>query len=140
MNAYIDSSVVLRIIFGEENPLRITKDLLYTVSSEILKIECSRTIDRMRHSLRFSDEEIAERFSLLHKALRTIRFVKLDDSIISRSSQPFPTVIKTLDAIHLATAVLWKSHEGVPITFLTHDKQQGIAAKAMGFEVLGCDF
>lgn len=102
MNAYVDSSVVLRIIFGEENPLRITKDLLYTVSSEILKVECFRTIDRMRHSLRLSDEEIVERFALLHKAIRTIRFVKLDDSIIERSSQSFPTVIKTLDAIHLA--------------------------------------
>lgn len=139
MNAYIDSSVILRIIFGEENPLRITKDLQYTVSSEILKVECFRTIDRMRHALSLSDEEIAERFALLHKAIRTIRFVKFDDSILEKSSQPFPTVIKTLDAIHLATAILWRNQEGVPVTFLTHDKQQAMTAKAMGFEVMGCE-
>lgn len=95
----------------------MTKDLQYTVSNEILKIECFRTIDRMRHSLRLSDDEIAEKYTLLHKAIRTIRFVKLDDAIIERSSQPFPTVIKTLDAIHLATALLWKHYEEVPILF-----------------------
>lgn len=140
MNAYIDSSVVLRIIFGEKNALRITKDLQYIISSEILKIECLRTIYRIANSLRLSDDEIAERCGLLYKALHTIRFVKLDDAIIERSGQPFPTVIKTLDAIHLSTAILWQHQEGVPITFLTHDKQQGNTAKAMGFEIMGCDF
>lgn len=140
MKAYLDSSVVLRIIFGEKNPLRMPKDLEYTISSEIVKIECFRTVDRMRHNLRLSDDVIAERYALLHKAIQTVRFVKLDDSIIERATQPFPTIIKSLDAIHLSTAILWKHQEGAPVTFLTHDEQQGKTARALGFEVLGCEF
>jgi hypothetical protein len=138
MIAYLDSSVVLRIVFGEKKPLRITRDLQYTISSEILKIECFRTVDRMRHHLSLSDDVVAERYALLHQALQTIRFVKLDDSIIERASQPFPTVVKSLDAIHLSTAVIWKHHEGAPVTFLTHGEKQGKTARALGFEVLGC--
>lgn len=139
MKAYVDSSVILRIIFGEDNPLKFTKDLLYIVSSDVLKVECFRTIDRLRHHLRLSDKEIAERLELFHTAIRSIRFVRLDSEILERASQPFPTVIRTLDALHLSTAILWKHQEGEPITFLTHDQQLGQAAKAMGFEVLGCD-
>lgn len=117
MNAYIDSSVVLRFIFGEKNPLQMPKDLKYTISSEILKIKCFRTIDHMRHSLTLSDDDIAEKYALLHNAINTIRFVKLDHSIVERSSQPFPTVIKTLDAIHLSTAIMWQHHEGQRLLF-----------------------
>jgi predicted nucleic acid-binding protein len=138
MKAYVDSSVVLRIIFGEPNPLQMPKQLEYTLASEILKIECFRSIDRMRHALRLADEDVAERSALLHQAIRTIRFVKLADEIAERASQAFPTTIKTLDAIHLATAIHWQQNESISVTFLTHDEQLGRSARAMGFEVLGC--
>jgi uncharacterized protein len=139
MRAYVDSSVILRIVFAEKNPLQITKKLQYVVSNEILKIECFRTIDRMRHTLPLSDDEVSEKSALLHQAIQSIKFVKFDDFILERASQPFPITIKTLDAIHLATAILWQNQEKQSITFLTHDVQQAKTAKAMGFEVLGCD-
>ena len=102
MKAYVDSSVVLRIVFGEPHALKISQNLEYMIASEILKIECFRTIDRMRHSLRLDDKDVSERSALLFKAIKTIRFVKLSNEIAWRASQPFPTTIKTLDSDTLA--------------------------------------
>src|SRR6185437_9980218 len=111
MKAYIDSSIILRIIFGEKNSIEVEADIEYLIASEILKIECLRTIDRMRYELRLSDDDIAMRSELLYKLMRTVRFVKLAEPIVQRASQPFPIVIKTLDAIHLSTALVWQRNE-----------------------------
>jgi len=45
--------------------------------------------------------------------------------------------LKTLDAIHLATAMSWRDRIGQGLPFATHDAQLATAARSMGFEVLG---
>lgn len=137
MNAYIDSSVLLRIIFGERNALTLPKKINEFAANEILKIECFRTIDRMRHTLNISEDEIANRHAGLHKAIRSIRIIKFSESISQRACEPFPVTLKTLNAIHLSTAMLWRQTEKKEILFLTHDDQLAKAARSLGFEVLG---
>lgn len=137
MRAYVDTSVVLRIVFSEKNRLKIDQKLEFMIANEILKIECFRTLDRMRHMLPLTDNDVAMRSVLLYKALRAIRFIKINNFISERARQPFPTLVKSLDAIHLATALEWQSQDGRPLTFLTHDAQLGRAAEAVGIEVLG---
>jgi hypothetical protein len=43
----------------------------------------------------------------------------------------------TLDAVHLATALIWRDRMGPLATMATHDTALGSAARAFGFEVLG---
>ena len=45
--------------------------------------------------------------------------------------------LRTLDAIHLATALIWRDRIGPISTMATHDSALGIAARAFGFEVRG---
>jgi hypothetical protein len=63
--------------------------------------------------------------------------VEVDSSVLSRASQPFPTLIGTLDAIHLATVTLWQEMSESDLVIATHDLQLGAAARASGFRVLG---
>jgi hypothetical protein len=63
--------------------------------------------------------------------------VDLDAAILDRASQPMPTELGTLDAIHLATALLWKEMTAAPITMATHDAALGLSAKAHGLSVVG---
>lgn len=137
MKAYVDSSVLLRIIFGEKNALKIPKTIQSYAASEILKIECFRTIDRMRLEPAISDDEIAERHAALHKAIKSLYIIKFTDTISQRACEPFPITLKSLDAIHLSTAVLWQKQENSAIVFLTHDVQLSKAARALGFDVIG---
>ena len=138
MIAYIDSSIVLRILFGEHDRLSLPKHLNTTLASEILKIECFRTLERIRLSLRLTEDEMLQRTLMLNQALRTIKFIKFNSTILDRACQPLPVTIKTLDAIHLSTALEWRSRENETLVFLTHDEQLGKVAKAMDFSVLGC--
>jgi predicted nucleic acid-binding protein len=138
MIAYIDSSIVLRIIFGENERLLAPKNLRTTIASEILKIECFRTLERIRMSLKLDEKEFLERTLLLNQALRTIRFIRFSPAILERACQPYPVTLKSLDAIHLSTALVWKQWKKSELAFLTHDEQLGKAATAMNFTVLGC--
>jgi hypothetical protein len=66
----------------------------------------------------------------------TLAIHPLDERIMQRASETFPTVVGTLDAIHLATAISVRESEEIDL-LLTHDSQLGIAARSLGFEVLG---
>jgi len=62
--------------------------------------------------------------------------VALDSIVLERAVEPFPTGLGSLDAIHLASALLARdSVEG--LVFATHDDQLGTAARATGFQVRG---
>jgi hypothetical protein len=43
----------------------------------------------------------------------------------------------TLDALHLATALIWRDRIGPLAAVATHDAALGVAARAFGFEVRG---
>lgn len=137
MKAYIDSSIILRIILGEKNAIKLTDDIQEFAASEILKIECFRTLDRMKRVLPIAEDEIAARYSALHRAIRSLRIIKLTDIISQKACESFPVILKTLDAIHLASALLWQQQEQEEILFLTHDEQLAKCALAMGLKVLG---
>ncbi len=48
-----------------------------------------------------------------------------------------PTELGTLDAIHLATALLWRELTGISPIVTTHDGALAVAARAHGFTALG---
>jgi predicted nucleic acid-binding protein len=53
---------------------------------------------------------------------------------------PMATALGTLDAIHLATALLYREQQSPderPIAFATHDAQLARAAKSLQFDVIG---
>ena len=139
MIAYVDSSVLLRVIFAEPNQLKQWKELRLGVSTEILRTECLRTVDRMRIRLRLEDAEVARRNENIFRALDHIEQVPVSREILDRAADPFPTMVGTLDAIHLATAILWQASERRALdALLTHDLALGQAARALGYRVLGC--
>jgi hypothetical protein len=57
--------------------------------------------------------------------------------ILERAAQPLPTVLGTLDAIHLSTALLWQEVEAEAVSFATHDLALARAAQACGLAVIG---
>jgi predicted nucleic acid-binding protein len=138
LNAYVDSSVVVRILFGEPNPLRIWSQIDRAVSSELLSVECLRTLDRVRFRARLDDRTLGERRRGMLDLIDAIEIVPLDRSILERAGDPLPTSIGTLDAIHLASALAIR--DDVPdLLFATHDEELALAASAMGFDVQGVD-
>lgn len=138
MIAYVDSSVLLRVVFGEESRLREWEQIEQAVSSELTRMECLRTVGRIRLRINLSDDEVANRNRAIFEILDHMDLIMISSPVLERASQPFPTSLGTLDAIHLCSAVLWQQGEGQRLVFLTHDEELGRAAKALGFSLLGC--
>lgn len=134
---YLDASVALRFILGEADQIEHLKKATALVSSEIIRVECLRTIDRMKKRLSLSDTVIAEKNEAVFKFLKEIDFVLLSSRVLQEASQSFPTVVGTVDAIHLASALLWQKSEGNSLVMMTHDVELGRAARSMGMQVLG---
>lgn len=136
MKAYIDTSVVLRIALGEPQPLRQWRSIEMASASELVRVEALRTVDRARIALRLPDEEIAERRQAVLLILSGFHIGRVDARVLERAADPFPTLVRTLDALHLATALLVRvEHED--LVFATHDRQLATAARAVGFDVVG---
>jgi len=63
--------------------------------------------------------------------------VEIDAGVLDRAAQPMPTELGTLDAIHLASALLWKEVAREELVMATHDRALAISAEAYGLPVVG---
>ena len=72
MIAYIDSSVLMRIVLVQASPLPEWGDLEHGVSSELLALEGFRTFDRLWHSDELTETDLAEKRPKFRKFLRRL--------------------------------------------------------------------
>ncbi len=137
MTAYLDSSVLLRLILGRRDRLKEWKRVRQGVVSALAEVECLRTLDRLRLARGLKDDELARRREAAYRLFDEAEVVDVGRPILTRAAQPFPTPLGTLDAIHLSTALLWREQSDGEIVMATHDAALGTAARASGLGVIG---
>ncbi|HVQ29010.1 MAG TPA: type II toxin-antitoxin system VapC family toxin [Vicinamibacteria bacterium] len=137
MIAYIDTSALLRLVLREPDALEDLRSAEAFVSSELLVVESLRTIDRLRLQGALSDEEAAFRRAVAAEWLEAVDLILLQRAVLSRASEPFPTPLGTLDALHLATALVWQDRMQRALVLATHDRDLALAARTFGIEALG---
>jgi len=135
--AYVDSSVLLRLVLGQTGVLAEWREVESGVASALVEVETLRTLDRVRLRERLTDREIARRREALFRLLDSIELVEITRPVLSRAAQPMPTELGTLNAIHLATALLWQESTGRPLVMATHDAALALAARAHGLTIVG---
>jgi predicted nucleic acid-binding protein len=137
MIAYVDASVVLRGVLGQGGHLTEWSTIEIAVSSALVEVECFRTLDRLRHERRVSDEDMARLHQGIYAYVATAQVVDLTQALLEQAARPLPTVLGTLDAIHLATALAWQADQAQPLVMATHDRALAVAARAHGMTVVG---
>ena len=137
MTAYIDTSALLRLVLREPGALDELRSFESLVSSELIAVESRRAIDRLRLQGTLTTEEAVQRAAIVAEWLEAIDLVLLRPPVLSRAGDPLPTPLGTLDAIHLATALIWRERMSSVNRLATHDSALALAARAFGFEVLG---
>jgi uncharacterized protein len=137
MIAYVDSSVLLRVALGQPNALPEWRQIQQGVSSALTIAESLRTLDRLRLRANLADADVASRRATILRMIASLELVEIDSVVLDRAAQPMPTELGTLDAIHLATALLWKEMSRLDLIMATHDGALGLAAQAHGLAVLG---
>lgn len=106
------------------------------VASELTVTECARSFVRAVTTGRIPETEAATRRAHLTRTSATWALMALDAEVLARCAQPFPAEpVRTLDAIHLATAV--QARAALPdLAILTLDRRVRRCAEELGFRVL----
>lgn len=120
---YLDSSVALaRLLFERRAPaLAFWNQPL--VSSQLLAFEIWNRIHA--YDPGGSNREPARRL------LAGIQLFAMDHAVLARALDPWPVPIRTLDALHLATADYLR-RQGEAVTLASYDQRLLAAAQALG--------
>lgn len=137
MIVYVDTSALLRLVLREPGALEELPSCQALVSSEVITVESLRTIDRLRIQGALSTEDAASRRETAMQWLEAVDLVLLQRPILVRASEPFPTPLGTLDALHLSTALVWQDRMRQRLVMATHDRDLALAARSFGFDVRG---
>ena len=98
---YLDSSALLKLIFEEPETAALADFLEQwpvRVSSALAEVEVTRIAARV-------DDPAVRRE--VRRVLRGVHLVRIDDDIVRRAAAIGPAALRSLDAIHLATAQLF---------------------------------
>jgi predicted nucleic acid-binding protein len=135
--ALLDTSVVLRKLFGETGALAEWPRIQEAYVSRVLSVELGRVIDRARLAGDIDDQQVEQLQRESRRLLRSVEVVALSERVLDRAARPMPTALGSLDAIHLATALELAVKRAPDLLVATHDRQLARAARASGLEVLG---
>ena len=129
MIVYVDSSVFVKAISKEYsfNSLKSAK----IVSSELMRTECIRQIQNL------DELEIkAPLLKNLEELITEVSLMEINRNVLSNAEMPFGKKIRTLDAIHIGSAILLRQFSREEVVILTHDKRMQEVATLTGFSVI----
>ena len=122
---YLDASAAVKLVVREpESPplRRFVGDRTAHVSSRVLAVELLRAVRRANPA------SLGQARSLLD----VMEFVELDAAVAARAAALEPPGLRSLDAIHLASALELGDELDA---FVTYDARQATAARELGLRV-----
>ena len=142
MTVYLDSSVILSIIFQEptlDKSIEIWKSIEMRVSSILLEAECKKSIKRyyFRNKKKLTSTWKNKKLEELDKLLEEIHFKNVDSSTIQIvANEDILSGCRTLDALHLSTAIEFRKEFGDSLVIFSYDKDFNKVAKELKFKTL----
>ena len=123
---YLDSSVLIAQLLAEDRRPRQDLWSESLTSSRLLEYEVWTRIHARGLGGRLGE--------VLRLLLARLSILGLERPVLARALEPFPSRVRTLDAIHLASADFLRG-EGQEVKVATYDERMAEAARAMGFEL-----
>lgn len=130
MRCYLDSSALAKLVLRERETSSLRgylKKSTMRLTSAISEVELRRAVARADANANANADVAAQR------VLSVVAQVEVTRDVLKGAATVMPTTLKSLDALHLATALLVASDLDV---FVTYDSQLGAAAATAGFVVV----
>lgn len=123
---YLDTSVVLAHLFAEDRrpPDSFWKEDL--VSSRLLEYEMWARVHARGLASSYSEP--------VRSLLDRVGMVEMAPTVLARALEPFPLSVRTLDALHIASAFYLRI-QGEPVTVASYDTRFLAAARALDFPI-----
>ncbi len=123
--AYVDSSALVKLVLDEADAGAMRR---WYVEAERIACSIIGAVETRRAAARKVDAP-----GHLNTILRTVVTLDLDDILAGTASAIAPVGLRTLDAIHLATALAIRTELDA---FVTYDDRLAEAARAVGLPVI----
>lgn len=123
--AYVDASALAKLILEEAGSLEMRRWYIEServVTSRVGVVETRRAVARQAHDP-----------AHLEVILRSVETIEFDVAVARTASAIGPATLKTLDAIHLASAAAMVPELDA---FVTYDDRLADAARALGLPVI----
>ena len=123
---YLDSSAVVKLVVAEpETPalLEFLAGWPHRVSSALARVEVLRAVKRTG-----AGPAVRRRAA---RVLARVALIRIDEAVLAAASRVLPPELRTLDAIHVATARSLDDLAGI----VTYDARLGRAASRARFKV-----
>ncbi|HSM93749.1 MAG TPA: PIN domain-containing protein [Anaeromyxobacteraceae bacterium] len=123
---YVDTSVALAELFAEDRrpPVSFWEGPL--CSSRLLEYELWTRV-HARGAARTHGDAARE-------LLSRVAMVELAPTVLARALEPFPIPLRTLDALHLSTAV-FLAEQRQPVAIAAYDERMRAGAEALGLRL-----
>ena len=123
---YLDTSVALAHLLAKDRspPTHLWDETL--VASRLLEYELWNRLHARSLARTHADPT--------RVLLARVAFLDLTQSVLARALEPFPSRVRTLDALHLASAAFLRER-GQSVALATYDDRMAEAAEAMGLEL-----
>jgi uncharacterized protein len=124
--AYVDSSAFVKLIVAEPESEALRRAIArwpQRASSTLLRAETVRALRRSGNNARVP---------AARRLLRAVTMIRIDEPLLDRAADLEPGELRTLDAIHLASALELGQDLGVMISY---DIRLSAAAEAYGLPV-----
>jgi predicted nucleic acid-binding protein len=136
---YAESSAILAWLLNENSAADMRRSLAdaeIIVASDLTLIECDRVILRAAALGELTEAEAADRRAHLTVAASHWQILRVAPEIVERARQPFPgEPIRTLDAIHLASALTARTAIA-GLMLLSLDDRVRKAGKKLGLGII----
>jgi predicted nucleic acid-binding protein len=134
---YLESSALLRAILEEDAALASgLADAEFTFASALTFLEADRAFLRASLGARMPRAQLAQTARKLVAFREATRLLAIGGDVLERARSILPVEpVRSLDAIHLATALLLREELG-PLTFASTDRRIRENAEALGFTLL----
>lgn len=123
---YLDSSAIIKLVFEEDDTdalLTFLQTRPQRVSSALARIEVLRIVSRAQDPLPLREAK---------RVLSALDLIRMDDDIVTRAAALEPAGLRSLDAVHLATAQMLGHHLAGMVVY---DRTLAAAAKAADITV-----
>ena len=132
---YVETSALLAALLEQDAAARSALRGRRRITSALTFAEASRALVRARVAGRLTPADERAGLRWLQGFRRRCDVVAVTDAVLARACRPFPVEpIRTLDAVHLATAELLGEAPQL-ITVVTRDSRVIDNARALGYAV-----
>jgi len=124
---YVDSSALVKLVLAEPESAalrRLISDREHLVSSAVAAVEVVRAARRASKSNRVASQA--------RDVIRAVHLLAVDLKVLERAADLAPTTLRSLDAIHLASAL---SLDDEIEAMVVYDDRFAAAARAAGLTV-----